>query len=107
MKTISYQDGILKRLKNKKYAFGLIKHAFEESCQDGNWKAFGLILENIIEAQGNKKEFAQKAKVSRQHLYRLFGKKANPTLSTLLPVLSELGFKLTIAQSIGRQKKVA
>jgi len=99
MKTISYKKGLHKRLKNKKYALGLLHHAFDESCRDGNWAAFGVILEDIIEARSNKKNFAAKANLSRQHLYRLFGKKANPTLNTLLPVLSELGLKLTLAQN--------
>ena len=99
MKTINYRDGLLKRLKNHKYALGLLQKAFEESCADGNWQAFGIVLEEVIEAQSNKKKFAEKVNLSRQHLYRLFGKKANPTLQTLLPVLSELGFRLTIGSA--------
>jgi DNA-binding phage protein len=105
MRTTNYEDALIKRLKNKKYAVGLLHHAFEESCNDGNWKAFGLILAQIIEAQGTKQEFARKAKVSRQHLYRLFGKNCNPTLATLLPVLAELDCKLTITSAESLKKK--
>jgi len=104
VKSISYNEGIIKRLKKKRYALGLLQHAFEESCRDGNWGAFGIVLENVIAAQGNKRSFAKEAKLSRQHLYRLFGKKANPTLKTLLPVLSQLGFQLTISNSKGQRK---
>ncbi len=108
MKTINYREGLLQRLKNKKYAFGLLQTAFEESCNDGNWEAFGVVLEDVIEAQSSKKDFAEKVRLSRQHLYRLFGKKANPTLNTLLPVLSELGFTLTLSPShIEKRRKSA
>lgn len=51
-----------------------------------------------LEAYGNKKDFAKKAKVSRQHLYRLFGKDANPTIDTLSPGLASLGLKLTLTE---------
>jgi DNA-binding phage protein len=85
------------RLADPKYARGLLKAAFEESIEDGNWEAFGLVLQDIIGAQGDKVAFAKKVKMSRQHLYRLFGKGANPTLKTLSLVLAEFGCKLTIA----------
>jgi DNA-binding phage protein len=35
-------------------------------------------------------QLANDSGVSRQHLYLLFGKNANPTLNTLVPVLDEL-----------------
>ena len=98
MKSTSYKSDYLKRLKNTKYAKGLLKSAFNECLEDNNWEAFGLLLQDIIEAQGNKKDFAKKANLSRQHLYRLFGKNANPRLSTLTPLFSTLGLKLTLTE---------
>ena len=102
-----YKAAYLKRLKNPRYAKGLLIAAFEESYEDGNWEAFGLLLQDIIEAHGDKRSFARKAKISRQHLYRLFGKDANPTLKTLSPVLASLGYKLTLAEGRERKKKAA
>lgn len=99
MKEVDYKTEYRKRLRSKKYAQGLVKAAFDESIKDGNWDAFGLILQDIVEAWGNKKAFAGRAKVSRQHLYRLFKKGANPTLKTLSPVLSELGLKLSLDEA--------
>ncbi len=96
MKSVNYKDDYLERLKNSKYAKGLLKVAFQESIEDGNWQAFGLLLNDIIDAQSSKKEFAKKSKISRQHLYRLFSKNANPTLKTIVPILHELGLKLAI-----------
>ena len=96
MKTIDYRKGLLKHLKSRRYAAKLLQSAFVESCDDGNWRAFGLILEDVIDAQGNKKAFAKKAKISRQHLYRLLRGDANPTIGTLVPVLSTLGISLEL-----------
>lgn len=96
-----------KRLRKPAYAKGLVKAAFEESCEDGNWESFGLLLQDMIDACGDKASFAKKANISRQHLYRLFGKKANPTLKTLAPVLSTLGFKLTLTRGAEGKKRAA
>jgi DNA-binding phage protein len=102
LKTIDYRPDYLTRLKNRRYALGLLRTAFEESCNDGNWSAFGLILSDVIDSQGSKSALAKKAKISRQTLYRLFDKKQNPKLSTLIPVLSELGLKLTLSVDLKR-----
>ncbi len=105
MKIIDYREGLLKRLKNSRYALKLLRHSFETSCDDGNWEAFGLVLEDVVAAQGNIQAFAKRAHLSRAHLYRLFGKKANPTIGTLLPILKGLGIKLTL--SLEEEKKRA
>lgn len=107
MKSISYNEGLVSRLKNSKYAFKLLKYAFEESCENDNWEAFGIVLQDIIMAHGSITEFANKTGVSRSHLYRMFGKSSNPTIKTLLPVLSGLGIKLTLFSDKETNKKVA
>ena len=100
MATIDYKTDYHKRLRNSGFAKRLLKQAFEDSLDDGNWEAFGLLLQDIIEAQGKgKKLFAENVKISRQHLYRLFRKGANPTLKTLKPVLGRLGFRLTLEKT--------
>jgi probable addiction module antidote protein len=96
MKTSDYQAGLRKRLQSPRFATGLLKAAFLEACDDGNWEAFGLTLQDVVEARGNTSNFAKQANVSRQQLYRLFGKRANPTLKTLLPLLHALGLRLTL-----------
>ena len=105
MRTTSYRDGLQKRLSDRAYALGLLQKAFRESCRDGNWEAFGLILEDVIEARGGKKQFAEKVGLSRRHLYRLFGKNANPTIDTLLPVLAALGLELSLSSASGERRR--
>jgi DNA-binding phage protein len=85
------------RFRNQKYVRGLLKTAFDESIVDGNWKAFGLLLQDIIEAQGGMSTFATKTNLSRQHLYRLCRKNANPTVKTLTPLLATFGCRLTLS----------
>jgi len=80
MRTVDYRDGLLKRLKNRKYALGVLKRAFKESCEDRNWAAFRLILQNVIEAQGYK--LAKRAGTNYQPLYRLFREEDNPESNT-------------------------
>ena len=98
MRSVKYKSDYLKRLRNVDYAKALIKSAFDECLEDDNWQAFGLLLQDIIEARGSKNTFAKKANISRQHLYRLFGKNANPRLSTLAPLFANLGLKLTLSE---------
>lgn len=105
MPTKSYKTDLIERLSSKKYALQLLQASFDKSCEDGNFEAFGLTLKLVIEAQGDKQPFAKRAKVSRNHLYRLFDKDANPTLKTLLPVLTQLGLRLNL--SPGERKKAA
>lgn len=96
MKTVDYRQNLIKRLKSSEYALKLLQRSFDESCRDGNWEAFGITLRDVLEAQGNKRAFARKAGVSRQHLYRLFKTNSNPTIKTLLSFLGVLGLRLTL-----------
>jgi probable addiction module antidote protein len=83
-----------------------LETAFRESCLDHNWASFGIALRSVIEAQN--KDIAQIARdsgVSRQHIYCLFGKQANPTINTLVQILRALDFSIgIIPQVYGRQK---
>ena len=101
MNTNSYRADLLKRLSSKRHALEVLQHSFDESCRDGNWKAFGLALKLTLEARGlDKQAFAKTSKISRHHLYRLFDGDANPTLKTLLPVLSALGLRLNLQSEV-------
>lgn len=98
MNTRDYKIDYLTRLRNPRYARGMLKVAFEECLEDGKWQVFGLLLQDVVEAQGSKQDFAKKSKLSRAHLYRLFAATANPTIETLIPVLAQLGLRLCLAE---------
>lgn len=106
MPTRSHDDDLKLRLRSKPYASLYLQTAFQESSLDQNWAAFGLALRNVLEAQNRDvADFAERSGVSRQHLSLLFGKRANPTINTLLRILGELDLSLSIQPQRARTQK--
>ncbi|PIM54084.1 putative addiction module antidote protein [Roseateles chitinivorans] len=64
--------------------------AFETN--DAGYIAFALGM--VARAKGMT-QVAEQTGLSREHLYRSFSEKGNPTLRTLLAVLNVLGIELT------------
>jgi DNA-binding phage protein len=60
------------------------------------------MLRAIAEAYGGLGAVAAKAGISRESLYRSLSPKGNPTLKTLVAVLSTMGLSLSV---VPRQKK--
>ena len=108
MPSRDYNADLKTRLATKEYAALYLETAFRESCLDNDWSAFGLALRRVVEAQNRDvTQLARDSGVSRQHLYLLFGKNANPTLNTLIPVLSELDLSIGILPQTKARKKTA
>ena len=108
MTTRSHKVDLKARLASKEYASLYLETAFHESSLDHDWAAFGLALRNVIEAQNKDiAQFAKNSGVSRQHLYLLFGKKANPTLNTLVQILDELDLSIGILPQSEPKRKTA
>lgn len=102
----NHREDLRKRLASKDYAALYLETAFRESSQDQDWGAFGTALRNVIEAQDiDVAALARNSGVSRQHVYLLFRKSANPTLNTLVPVLGELKLSLSILPQCEERKK--
>lgn len=109
MPTRDHNADLKTRLASKEYAALYLETAFRESCLDQDWSAFGVALRRVVEAQDRDvAQLARDSGVSRQHLYLLFGKNANPTLNTLVPVLDELNLSIGILpQTVPRKKTTA
>lgn len=106
MPTRDYNADLKTRLASKEYAALYLETAFRESCLDQDWSAFGVALRRVVEAQDRDvAQLARDSGVSRQHLYLLFGKNANPTLNTLVPLLDELDLSIGILPQIVTKKK--
>jgi probable addiction module antidote protein len=90
----SYRDDLLTRLANPEYAAQYLKVALDETLEDGNQEAFLLALKNVVEAKGAVQQVANDARVSRQHLHRLFSGQGNPTLETLASLLKAVGLTI-------------
>jgi len=68
-----------------------------ESLDDPNNRAAGLIaLRTVAEAYGGLATVAREAGISREALYRSLSPSGNPTLKTLLAVLSTVGMRLSV-----------
>jgi len=69
--------------------------ALEEYEKDGDEKAFLSALAMAAKVQGFTK-ISKATGLNRENLYRALSKRSDPRLSTIMQVLSTLGFSLTI-----------
>jgi len=68
-----------------------------ESLDDPDDRAAGLLaLRTVAEAHGGLAAVAREAGISREALYRSLSPSGNPTLKTLLAVLSTVGMRLSV-----------
>lgn len=95
--TGDYQEWLISRLKNKKSARAYLQVALEEYQQDHNKEIFMIALKNVAIARGGIGHLAAETHLNREHLYRLFSGKGNPTLDTLAAILEALGMRIKLA----------
>jgi len=88
----SYQEDLIKSLKNPKEAAAYLNAAIEE----GDRELFLLALRNIAEARGGIAIVAEKARLNRENLYRMLSKRGNPEIKSLLTLLQAMGLALTV-----------
>ncbi|QTF93452.1 addiction module antidote protein [Halomonas sp. BM-2019] len=72
-------------------AVDYLRAAFDELDEEGGESAFLLALRHVVEAQGGMAAVAERAKVSRESLYRALSPKGNPTLRTMTAVIKATG----------------
>ena len=68
--------------------------------EPGGREALLMALRQVAEAQGMA-AVAERAGMQREGLYRALSPKGNPTLKTLLAVLSAAGLRLAVTRSSG------
>lgn len=73
--------------------------AMEEVDQPGGQEALLAALRHVAEAQGMA-AVAERAGIPRESLYRALSPRGNPTVKTLLAVLSAAGLKLGIRRTV-------
>jgi probable addiction module antidote protein len=72
-------------------ALDYLRTAFDELDEEGGESAFLMALRHVVEAQGGMAVVAERAKVSRESLYRALSPKGNPTLRTMTAVIRATG----------------
>lgn len=91
-RSVSYDEYLLKALKNRKRAEAYLNAALE----DEDPRIFLIALRNVAEARGGIGKVAAQSKLNRESMYRMLSKKGNPSLQSLGAVLSSLGFRLAV-----------
>lgn len=88
----SHDDAVIKMLReDPTMAVDYLRTAFDELDEEGGETAFLIALRHVVEAQGGMAAVAEKAKVSRESLYRALSPKGNPTLRTMTAVIKATG----------------
>ncbi len=81
--------------KDPAFADEYLSAALEEADQPGGRAALLAALRHVAEAQGMSL-VAERAGIPRESLYRALSPKGNPTIKTLLAVVSGAGLKLSV-----------
>jgi probable addiction module antidote protein len=77
------------------FADEYLSAALDEVDEPGGWEALLFALRHIAEAQGMT-VIAERAGIKRESLYRALSPKGNPTIKTLLAVISAAELKLSV-----------
>ena len=100
MKTIDYKDEFLMNdLQNIDRAADYLTAAIEEG-ED----VFLLAVRDIVEAQGGVGSLARATNLNRENLYDMLSKKGNPRLSSIIPVLNNLGLIVKFSPRLHNKK---
>ena len=94
--TNSYEESLLKHLKDRELAQAYLEVALESYEQDGYIEALLLAMKDVIEAQGGIGELANRTKISREHINDILTNKHNPRLDNWLNIISALGFRVRL-----------
>jgi probable addiction module antidote protein len=88
----SHDTAVIKMLRDDPdMALDYLRTAFDELDKEGGESAFLMALRHVVEAQGGMAAVAERAKVSRESLYRALSPKGNPTLRTMTAVIKATG----------------
>lgn len=89
MPTTNYNQGLLHRLSDAKYAAGYASAAMSEGEE-----AFLLAMRHVVEARGGMGWLAQRTGLNRVTLYRLLSGRGNPTLASLSVIMRAVNLEL-------------
>ncbi|AAM86639.1 putative addiction module antidote protein [Yersinia pestis] len=87
-------------MEDPEFAQVYLHQALLDIDEEGGQEAFLMALRHVVEARGGMASVAKKAGVSRETLYRTLSPSGNPTLKTLLSVVSATGFQFSHLASI-------
>jgi probable addiction module antidote protein len=96
----SHDEAMIEMLKvDPEFANEYLAVALEEADQPGGQQVLLSALRHVAEAQGMS-TVAERAGIPRESLYRALGPKGNPTIKTLLAILSASGLHLSVTRLV-------
>ncbi len=94
----SHDEAMIEMLKaDPEFANEYLAVALDEADQPGGQQVLLAALRHVAEAQGMS-TVAERAGIPRESLYRALGPKGNPTVKTLLAILSASGLHLSVTR---------
>jgi probable addiction module antidote protein len=94
IKRTTYQQDLIERLKNPRYALGYLNACLEERDEE----TFFLALRDVAVAHGGLRRLAQKTKLNREHLFRMLSKHGNPRWQSVRSLVESFGWKIAFVQ---------
>jgi probable addiction module antidote protein len=91
--TVKHDDWLFEQLKGAEFAAEYLNAASE----DDDPKTYLTALRKVVEARDGMADIAEKARLSRETLYRTVSTRGNPTFTTLSAVLKATGLKFGIS----------
>jgi probable addiction module antidote protein len=101
---VDYHKLLIRDLrKDPREAIGYLNAALEE----GDKNVFLLALRDVLEAYGGMTKASRLSKLHRVSLYKMFSKKGNPGIESVIAVLNALHIQFRVAEKPSRAKKAA
>ncbi len=69
-----------------------------QSLEEGDFATFLVSLKDVIRVHGSISTIAEKAKMSRSTIYKLFSSVSNPELKTVISLLHTIGYDLKVVK---------
>jgi DNA-binding phage protein len=95
-KKADFNDDLRESLKDPEYLEHYVNAALEEYYKDKDLDLLLHCLKPVVESQGTIKDFAEKAKIKRTYLYRIFNCEVHPEFTTLTNIFDKLGLEIRV-----------
>lgn len=97
-KAVMYDNAMIERFKkNPSELKGYLEDALVEYQSDGNEKTFLSALSIAAKVKGGFLKLSKNTGLSRESLYKALSKNRDPRLSTVIEVVSYLGYSFKLA----------
>ena len=90
--TVSYEEELIKALKDPEEARAYLEVALDECEASGETDGLLLALRDVAQAQGGVGALAERAGLNREHLYRVLSSRSKPKLDNLIAIISPWSF---------------